>query len=225
MPIKKKVFLIFLPILTVYLLALPIPPMEMDAAQYAAMAVEMLDSANWLHFTDLGNPYLDKPPLVFWTAGICYKLFGINAISYKLPSLLFWLLGIYSVYRFAKLYYNENIALTAMFVLATSQSAFLLTNDCRTDTLLIGAVTFSILAVGGILGKQKIALFCVGFCGDWFSDAGKRSDWLDDSCLDVCCPFFAYKTMESLLALAVAVGNCYHFGGTFSYDMGLIYPV
>lgn len=165
MPIKKKVFLIFLPILTVYLLALPIPPMEMDAAQYAAMAVEMLDSANWLHFTDLGNPYLDKPPLVFWTAVICYKLFGINAISYKLPSLLFWLLGIYSVYRFAKLYYNENIALTAMFVLATSQSAFLLTNDCRTDTLLIGAVTFSIWQLAAYWESKKWLYFVGAFVG------------------------------------------------------------
>ncbi len=165
MPIKKSVIFLFLPILIVYILALPIPNMEMDAAQYAAMAVEMLESANWLHFTDLGNPYLDKPPLVFWTAGICYKLFGINTISYKLPSLLFWLLGLASVYRFAKLYYNENIALTALFVLATTQSAFLMTNDCRTDTLLVGAVTFSIWQLAAYWMLRKWYYFVGAFVG------------------------------------------------------------
>lgn len=165
MSIEKKIFLLLLPILGVYILALPIPPMEMDAAQYAAMAVEMLDSDNWLHFTDLGNPYLDKPPLVFWTAGICYKLFGINAISYKLPSLLFWLLGLWSVYRFAKLYYSENIALSAMFILATAQSAFLLVNDCRTDTLLVGAVTFSIWQLAAYWESKKQIYFLGAFVG------------------------------------------------------------
>ncbi len=139
--------------------------MEMDAAQYAAMTVEMLESGNWLHFTDLGNPYLDKPPLVFWTAGLCYKLLGISAFSYKLPSLLFWLLGLYAVYRFAKIYYSENIALTAAFVLATSQAAFLMTNDCRTDTLLTGAVAFAIWQLAAYWETRKWQYFVGGFVG------------------------------------------------------------
>lgn len=162
---KRSFFLIFIPIILVYLFALPIPPMEMDAAQYAAMTLEMMEKGDWLRFTDLGFPYLDKPPLVFWTAGICYKLFGISAVSYKLPSLLFWLLGLWSVYRFAKIYYSENVALTAAIVLATSQTAFLITNDCRTDTLLAGAVAFSIWQLAEYWNVRKWYYFVGAFIG------------------------------------------------------------
>lgn len=162
---QKNILLLFIPIIIIYLFALPIPPMEMDAAQYAAMTLEMLEKGDWLHFTDLGVPYLDKPPLVFWLAGISYKLFGISPISYKLPSLIFFLSALWSIYRFAKLYYNENVALTASIVLATSQAAFLMTNDCRTDTLLTGAVAFSIWQLAAYWETRKIIYFIGAFVG------------------------------------------------------------
>jgi 4-amino-4-deoxy-L-arabinose transferase-like glycosyltransferase len=65
-------------------------------------------------------------------------------VSYKLPSLLFALLAIWSTYRFAQLYYSREVALTASLMLATTEALFLITNDVRTDTMLMGAVIFAI---------------------------------------------------------------------------------
>ena len=39
--------------------------MEVDAAQYAAMAREMLERKDYLHLYHRGQDYLDKPPLLF----------------------------------------------------------------------------------------------------------------------------------------------------------------
>ena len=47
-------------------IGLGVPVMDVDAAQYAAMAERMSVSGEWLQLFDRGAPYLDKPPLLFW---------------------------------------------------------------------------------------------------------------------------------------------------------------
>ena len=118
--------------------------MEIDAAQYAVMSWEMLTTHSFLKLHCLGGNYLDKPPLIFWLSSLSFSVFGFNNVAYKLPSFLFALLSIFSTYRLAKIYYNEKTARMAAVMLATSQALFLITNDVRADTLLMGAVIFSI---------------------------------------------------------------------------------
>lgn len=118
--------------------------MEVDAAQYAEMSWEMFTTGNYLQVFNLGQPYLDKPPLLFWLNSLSFFLLGISNFSYKLPSLLFVVLAVFSTYRLARLFYTEDTARLSAIVLATTQAAFLITNDVRTDTLLMGGVAFSI---------------------------------------------------------------------------------
>ncbi len=118
--------------------------MEVDAAQYAEMSWEMLTTHSYLQLHNLGRDYLDKPPLLFWLSSLSFSVFGIGNFTYKLPSLLFAALAVFSTYRFARLYYDEKVARLSALMLATTQAVFLITNDVRTDTLLMGAVMFSI---------------------------------------------------------------------------------
>lgn len=134
--------------------------MEVDAAQYAEMSYEMLTTGNFFQVFNLGQPYLDKPPLLFWLNTLSFFLFGISNFSYKLPSLLFAILAVFSTYKLAQLYYEEHIARLSVIVLATSQALFLITNDVRTDTILMGAVASSVWqwAVFFEQGKTKNVL-------------------------------------------------------------------
>jgi 4-amino-4-deoxy-L-arabinose transferase-like glycosyltransferase len=118
--------------------------MEVDAAQYAEMSYEMFSTGNYFQLFNLGYPYLDKPPLLFWLNSLSFSIFGVHNFSYKLPSLLFALLAVFSTYKLARLYYDEVIARLSTVILATSQAIFLITNDVRTDTMLMGAVAFSV---------------------------------------------------------------------------------
>src|SRR6516225_616088 len=118
--------------------------MEIDAAQYANMSREMLIHKNFLQLYDRGADYLDKPPMLFWISAASMRLFGINDLAYRLPSLLFAILSIYSTFRFSKLYYEERMAYLSALVLASCQALFLITHDVRTDTMLMGWVMFSI---------------------------------------------------------------------------------
>lgn len=118
--------------------------MEVDAAQYAGMARDMLAQEDWTHLHFRDNDYLDKPPLLFWLSALSFKLFGVGNWSYKLPSILFAFLGIYSTYRFALLHYGAGIARKAAIVFGTSAAFLVMTNDVRCDTILTGSVITAI---------------------------------------------------------------------------------
>jgi 4-amino-4-deoxy-L-arabinose transferase-like glycosyltransferase len=118
--------------------------MEIDAAQYAAISMEMAQTGSYLQVFEQGRDYLDKPPLLFWLSSLFIKIFGTYSWAYKLPSFLFTMLGIYAIFRFTRLYYSEQTAWTAAAILLYSQCIFLMNNDVRTDNMLLGAVCLSI---------------------------------------------------------------------------------
>ncbi len=170
---------VFLLLLLVYLPALWIDTMDVDATQYAEMAREMRFSHNWLHLHDRGLNYLDKPPLLFWLSAVSMKLLGPITIAYKLPSFFAALLALYATYRFARRLYGESTARMAALILGTAQGVFLMVNDVRTDTLLMCWVAvamwvwveyrlhrswkwlmlFSVAIALGLMSKGPIALF------------------------------------------------------------------
>lgn len=143
-----------------YFSGLQIDIMDVDAAQYASISMEMADSGEYLQVKHRGQDYLDKPPLLFWTSAIMFKMFGLHNWSYKLVSLLFSLLGIYSTYRFARLYYGERVAKLSALLLATCQALFLINNDVRTDTMLLGAIIFGVWQIAEVMrgGGLKYAI-------------------------------------------------------------------
>lgn len=125
-------------LLAVVIRGLFLDVMDVDAAQYASIAMEMGQRDSWLQVLHRGADYLDKPPLLFWTSAASMRLFGLHTWAYKLSSLLGALAGVYAVYRFAKLFYDHQTARHAAFILASSVGLLVICNDVRTDTLLLG---------------------------------------------------------------------------------------
>jgi 4-amino-4-deoxy-L-arabinose transferase-like glycosyltransferase len=121
-----------------------IPLMDIDASQYASISREMLDKKSYLQVFDLGNDYLDKPPMLFWLSAISMKLLGVHDWAYRLPSFLFAILAVYATYQLALLFYKKEIAQLSAMVLASCQALFLITHDVRCDTMLMGWVAFSL---------------------------------------------------------------------------------
>src|SRR5690606_12763108 len=103
-----KYGLIFAGIVIIYTFNLMIDVMDVDASQYASISMEMAKSNSYLEVYNRGFDYLDKPPLLFWLSSISMKIFGFNNVAYKLPSVLPALLGIFSTFQFAKIYYKKE---------------------------------------------------------------------------------------------------------------------
>lgn len=122
----------------VYARGLFIDLMDVDASQYASIAMEMLQGGHWLGVQYRYADYLDKPPLLFWSSALSFAVFGLHAWAYKLPSVLAAGAGVYATWRFCRLFYSRATARNAAFVLASSVGAVLMCNDVRTDALLFG---------------------------------------------------------------------------------------
>lgn len=139
--------------------------MDVDAAQYASIAREMLERGDYLHITNRYQDYLDKPPLLFWLSALSFKVVGISNFAYKLPSLLFALLGIFSTYKLGNLLYSEKAGMLSALMFASCQAMFLITNDVRTDTILTGAIIFSIWNIAVFNQTGKWISLLAGFTG------------------------------------------------------------
>ena len=140
-----------------------IPLMDIDAAQYASISREMIERKTFLQFYDIGKDYLDKPPMLFWLSSLSMRTFGIHDWAYRLPSLFFATLAVYSVYRFTLLYYHKTVAQLSAIVLASSQAIFLITHDVRCDTMLMGWVMLSIWQLAAWYQSNKWKYFFVAF--------------------------------------------------------------
>ena len=145
----------------VYLSGLFIPLMENDAAQHAVMAMRMYLENDFVNLIKEGTPYLDKPHMHFWLAALSFKIFGISQWAYRIPALLFTLLGSYSCCRLAKTLYGHKAGHIASLVFISSQAIILANHDVRTDAVLTGALIFGIWqGVMYVNSRKRIHIIC-----------------------------------------------------------------
>ncbi|WP_350292309.1 glycosyltransferase family 39 protein [uncultured Croceitalea sp.] len=171
-------------ILLVYIIGMFSPLFEYDSAQFAVMAMRMVQENDFINLFKGTNEYLDKPHMHYWLAALSYKIFGIHDWAYRIPGVLATLLGAYSCYGLAKLLYNTDVGKFAALIFMTAQTIMLSNIDVRTDAVLTGFTIFSIwqlvayiehntwknIALGAFGAgiafstKGQIALLVIGIC-------------------------------------------------------------
>jgi len=117
---------------------------EPDSALYASIAKNMVLRNDWANIYVRGADWLDKPHLTFWLAAASFKIFGITAFAYKLPSFLFGLLGAWYLYKLAKDIYNEKTGLISALIFLSSLHILISTFDVRAEVYI---TTFTLAAI------------------------------------------------------------------------------
>lgn len=120
--------------------ALFIPITGPDGTTYALLAKTMVQRNNYIELFDHGKDWLDKPHFPFWITALSFKLFGFTTWAYKLPGILFLMMGAIYTYLFAKSLYNKQIALWSVLILLTAQHIVLSNNDVRAEPYLTGLI-------------------------------------------------------------------------------------
>lgn len=146
---------VFIVLAVLHLSAFRVDTMDVDASQYAEMSREMAESGDYLHLYDRGIDYLDKPPMLFWVSSLSIKAFGVNNFGYKFPSILFAIWAMFAVYMLTRLLYDEATARMSALILGCCQGMFLMTNDVRTDTILMSCVITSLWMIKEAEIKRK----------------------------------------------------------------------
>jgi 4-amino-4-deoxy-L-arabinose transferase-like glycosyltransferase len=145
MQLPKKVFFSLL-LLEVFVnfSGIAVPFFSNDPALYAAISKTMVQRNDFIDLYVYGIDWLDKPHFPFWMAAISFKVFGVSEWSYRLPALLFILVGAFYTYRLAKKLYSVDVAQIAVLVLLSAQHLLMSNTDVRAEPYLLA------LIVGGV---------------------------------------------------------------------------
>lgn len=149
----------------VYVLGLFVPLLENDSAQFAVMAMRMVQENDFTHIFKGPYEYLDKPHMHFWLAALSFKLFGISDWAYRIPAILVTFLGAYSCYGLGKLLYTEKVGRIAALIFMTAQTIVLSVIDVRTDAVLTGFTIFAIWQLVAYIEKGQLKHIVLGAIG------------------------------------------------------------
>jgi len=170
--------------LVVYGIGMFVTLFENDSAQFAVMAMRMVQENDFINLFKGPQEYLDKPHMHYWLAALSFKIFGIHDWAYRIPGILATMLAAFSCYGLGKLLYNTNVGRLAALIFMTAQTIVLSAIDVRTDAVLTGFTIFSIWhlvayiernslknILWGAFGagvafstKGQIALLVIGLC-------------------------------------------------------------
>ncbi|MEJ7684922.1 MAG: glycosyltransferase family 39 protein [Segetibacter sp.] len=118
--------------------------LEPDGALYATISKHIALTGEWFNLYGDGHDWLDKPHFPFWAAALSFKLFGITAFAYKLPAFIFWLAGIWFIFKLTKNLYDVITAKVAVLIYIFPLHGILNNFDVRAEPYL---TTLSIAAI------------------------------------------------------------------------------
>jgi len=105
-----------------------------DEPRAAELSREFLEPGHSLSVPTLnGEPFLEKPPLVYWTAALSINLFGANGPAARLPCVFFGLGTLLFTFLLARSLYGDETVLGATLILATTVGFLSVSHHLETD--------------------------------------------------------------------------------------------
>jgi len=186
-------------IVLVYIIGMFATLFENDSAQFAVMAMRMVQENDFLSLFKGPEEYLDKPHMHYWLAAISFKIFGIHDWAYRIPGILSTLLGAYSCYGLGKLLYNKDVGRFASLIFMTAQTIVLANIDVRTDAVLTGFTIFSIWQLATYIEKGTLKSIALGALGAGMAFSTKGQIALVVIGISILCHLAYTRKWERLL--------------------------
>jgi 4-amino-4-deoxy-L-arabinose transferase-like glycosyltransferase len=142
---SSLIWVALLPALLLYP-SLSFPLLEPDESRYAEIPREMLERGDLLVPILQGEPYLDKPPLLYWLVAASYQLFGVSAAAARLPSALAVHGCILLTYLLGRRVVGERAAFRGALVLSLAPGFISMGRLLLIDGLLVLWTTLALFA-------------------------------------------------------------------------------
>ncbi len=210
---RRYWFLLFL-IFLVYCAGMFVTLFENDSAQFAVMAMRMVQENDFLSLFKGPEEYLDKPHMHYWLAALSFKIFGIHDWAYRIPGILATLLGAYSCFGLGKLLYNNDVGKLASLIFMTAQTIVLSAIDVRTDAVLTGFTILAIWQLTAYIKTQNLKNILLGAFAAGIAFSTKGQIALVVMGLPLICHLaytrnfkvlFNWKVLTALVVFAVAI--------------------
>lgn len=152
-----------------FLTQLQAPLLEPQEPRYAEISRQMLIERNWLVPTLHSQPYLDKPPLLYWLTMASYQTFGIHDWAARLVPGLAGVLTILVTWLWGRATAGPAVAFWGALILCLSARFVYLGRMLTFDGLLClevtGALASAHVALDGPRPRCALWLVSAGICG------------------------------------------------------------
>ncbi len=125
---------------------------EPDEGRYAEIPREMVESGNYIVPYLNYARYFEKPPLLYWSVALSYKIFGVNEWAFRFPNALFAFFSVLTVYLLGRRWFGAVPAFLASTVLVSSLGFFSMARIVTTDMMLS---FWLFLALGSFYGYYR----------------------------------------------------------------------
>ncbi len=166
---KKYFFIVFsVLVLAVSFAGLNGSLQNVDEVLFARTARESLEEGSWLIQIKDEKPAFFKSPMVFWTAMISFKLFGVSDFTARLPSALANIVSSFIIlFICIKIFKSYKTGLLAVFIYLCSLQVNASSHQINTDSLvqmfLLLSLFFSIKGIKDNKNWFLLAGFFNGF--------------------------------------------------------------
>jgi 4-amino-4-deoxy-L-arabinose transferase-like glycosyltransferase len=123
-----------------------------DEPRYAWIARDMAETGDWVTPRLYGKPWFEKPPLLYWGAAICFKLFGVSEAAARLPSAISALLATLAMAWLAWRLYGAETARWLLLLLPTTVGMIGFSHAAATDMPFSGMLTIAMVCAAVVLG-------------------------------------------------------------------------
>jgi 4-amino-4-deoxy-L-arabinose transferase-like glycosyltransferase len=130
-----------------------------DEPRYAWIARDMAETGDWITPRLYGQPWFEKPPLYYWGAAICFKLFGVSEAVARLPSAISALLATLAMAWLAWRIYGAETARWLVLLLPTTVGMIGFSHAAATDMPFSAMLTIAMVYAAVLL---RLPLECGG---------------------------------------------------------------
>src|ERR1700676_368672 len=123
-----------------------------DEPRYAWIARDMAETGDWVTPRLYGHPWFEKPPLYYWGAAICFKLFGVSEAAARLPSAISALLATLAMAGLAWRFYGADTARWLLLLLPTTVGMIGFSHAAATDMPFSAMLTIAMVCAAVIVG-------------------------------------------------------------------------
>lgn len=134
-----------------------------DAGLYATISKEVFENGNFINLTIHGEPYDQKPPLLFWLGAVGFAVGEVSNFWFKFPVFLLVLAGFYWAYKLGESLYNRKTGVLTAAVLFSSFIYSFYSMDIHTDTPLQAFVTLALWQLFEFIKTGKNKNWILGF--------------------------------------------------------------
>lgn len=132
-----------------------LPLLEPEETRYAELSRQMLETGSWIVPTLDGQPYLDKPPLLYWLVASSYRLLGVSVFVSRLAAMLAAGLTIGIVFRWCRSVAGIEAGIMAAVMLAAMPDFFYRAPMLTMNGLLALTTTASMAAGYRALSRER----------------------------------------------------------------------